>query len=489
MFHRIVVISILLALAVAAAAAVDEKKLSEGGITVSYPAGMEAQAKKVMQIAKQSIKPSLDQHRRSSALLANSDTVAKSIVTLLGADEKLDETQDRLKGYKDRSDAFIKCFGNIRLVKKTAAAGAGGVDGGLLKVEYVKDSDEFKMTMEGDLTDAEKLKKCCYPVIVNPDGSIRAENKIAEVALKFLGTGETIAIAPVHETVGYILAEQLKLYHPFARWFNDGVAGWVANAVISKSDPKLGSSMSKFLAVSAFSKNMKEKVNLLAWPQPAFQNRAEGVFDPSLDAVHTQYAVELITNLLGKDGSTLLPKIMGELNYTGNPDTDTICKAIDKMTGKNSKTLLLGYVPKQVRDGIDSGEAKSLGAEAEKLVAKNDFAGAAANLRLALEMAPEDVNLRLNYACAERETGERRDSEFQVFAVASLLKKGNQSFHLYETSGMEGCYVLARLAVLVGNLEQAREFIQPLIQAKPNHADAKHLVDEIDKLQKSAKGS
>ena len=491
MFYRrlalVVAALMVTSVSLAAAPPPELKKLSEAGITVSYPAGMEAQAKKVMQIARQSIKPAIESHRKSAALIGDVDTMAKGIVTLLGRDEKLDETQNRLRGYKDKSTALAACFSNIRLVKKTVAAGAGTIDAGVLSVAYIVDKDEFKMTLAADLSDQEKVSKSYFPVIVNPDGSIRSESKLGEMALQFLGSGDIIVIAPVHETVGYIIAEQLKFYHPFARWFNDGVSGWVARAVVTKADAKLGATMAKLIAVSDPSKNVHDKINLYSWPQTAFQNRNDPNFDPRQESAKTQYSVELISDLLGKDGAKLLPKIMNELSYSGNPDTESICKAIDKVTGKNSKAALLAHVPKEIRDGIESGEAAKLIAKAKELAKKNEWQGGVDSLRKALEMTPNDTGARLNLACLVREIGDRRDSEFQVFIVAALLKQGKQPFDWYVDT-LEGRYVLARLAMLVGNLESARGFLQPLIEQKPDHPDAKRLLDEIDKLEKSAKG-
>jgi len=343
------------------------------------------------------------------------------------------------------------------------------------------------MNLATDLEDQDKVSKSYFPVIVNPDGSIRSENKLGEMALEFLGSGDVLVIAPIHETVGYIMAEQLKLYHPFARWFNEGASGWITRAVITKADARLGATIAKMMAVSGASKNVQDKINLYSWPQAAFQNRSDPGFDPQQEVARTQYAVELVSDLLGKDGATLLPKIMGELNYSGNPDTDAICKAIDKVTGKNSKAALLAHVPKEIRDGIESGEAARLIAKAEELAKKKEWQGAVDTLRKALEMTPNDASARLNLACLERELGNRRDSEFQVFTVAALLKQGKQPFHLYVDT-LEGRYVLGRLAMLVGNLESARAFLQPLIEQKPDHPDAKRLLEEIDKLEKAAKG-
>ena len=493
MAHRIirdvVVALATVCLACAAHPAEEElKQLSDGGITVSYPAGMETQAKRVLKIGTESIKPSVEVHRRMSALLSDANSVAKAIAELVGADEKTDEAQVRLQAYKDKSDALAQCFSHVRLVSRTAAAGAGGVDAGVLQVTYDAESGEFKTVLDERLDSPEKVKKSFFPVIVNADGSIASESKLVETALEFLGSGQGMVIAPIHDTVGYIIAQELEIYHPFSRWFNEGASAWITRRVVAAADPKLGDMANDLLSVSAKSKQLRDKVDLRAWAQTAFQNRNSRDYDPALESARTQYAVELLSEYLGSDGAKTLPKIIGEIKYSSNTNTDTICAAAEKVTGKDLKSALLGYVPKEMKDGIESGEAKELGLRAEALVQKKQWQEATETLRRALQMAPGDLNLRLNLACAQREIGERLDSEFQVFLLAALLKQGSQSFHLFEDT-LEGRYVLARLAILVGNLQSAKAFLQPLLEQKPDHQDAKRAMEEIRALERAAKGT
>ena len=493
MVHRIIRLAIVALAAVcltcAAQAAEDNlKRLSDSGITVSYPAGMETQAKRVLKIAAESIKPSIEVHRRISALLSNVNSLSKVIAELVGAEEKLDETEARLQAYKDKSEALALCFSHVRLVSKTVAAGAGGIDAGILQVTYDREGGEFKMALDERLDTPDKANKSFFPVVVNPDGSIRSEGKLAEMALEFLGSGQAMVIAPIHDTVGYIMAQELKIYHPFSRWFNEGVSGWITRRVVAAADPKLGDLASEMLSVTGRSEQLRDKINLPAWPQAPFQNRKGPHYDPALEAAQTQYAVELFSEFLGSDGAKILPKIMSEVNYSSNINTDIICKAAEKVTGRNFKAALLAYVPKDIKEGIESGEATELASRAEALVQKKEWQAAVETLRRALQMTPDDLNLRLNLACAEREIGERLDSEFQVFVVAALLKQGSQSFHLFDDT-LEGRYVLARLAILVGNLESAKVFLQPLIEQKPDHQDAKRAIEEIQALERAAKGA
>lgn len=487
MTHRILRISLvmlaLVALVAGTCAAQERlKQLSEGGISVQYPPSMDAQAKKVLDIVKSSLTASIDVNRQVAAFLTNPEPMAKDIATLLGAEELQDDAVKRFQNYRFRSQALVQCFTNIRLVKKSDGVVGKGIDAGLMQVKYMPDKDEFNMVLDTNDTSEARLKASFFPVFINADGSIRAENKIADMALKFMGSGGAMVVAPVHETVSYLMTEQLKLYHPLARWFSDGVSGWITKRVVLKNNPKLTDTVNQLLTVSSKSKELKGKINLLAWTQMAYQNRQSNYYDAALEAAQTQYAVEAVNDLLGKTGDTVLPKIMSELNYIGNPDTNKICEAIKKITSKDFMPTLLTYVPNDIREGKQSGEAKKLYDECQSLVKNKKWADTVVKLRKVLDMTPDDVNIRLDLAWTEREINERLDSEIQIFTAAALLKQEKHSFSLLAPS-IEGNYVLARLAILMGDIQSAKLFLKPVLEIRPSHADAKKAMDEIKKLE------
>lgn len=493
MLYRAVCAAVVLVLAgmLASAAVAAEngslKQLTENGITVSYPSGMEAQAKKVMGVAKTSIVPSVELHRQMLILLADPAAVAADIASLLGAEEIQEKTRIHLLAYKEKSEVLVQCFTNIHLMEKAEAVAMGGVDAGVLQVRYVPDTDEFKMGLELATFTGDKLKRSYFPVFVNADGTIRAEDKIPDMAIDFLGSNKAMVIAPVHETVSYMIAEHLKLYHPFIRWFNEGVSGWVTKRVVAKIDPKAGELANSLLSVGGTAKKMRDKVNLIAWPQLAFQNRRDSSFDPELEAAHTQHSIEIISDLLGGNRNRMLARIVGEIKYNSNADTETICAVVKTAAETDLKKTLMQYVPADIRSGMASGEAKKLVGHAERLAQEKKWNDAAERLRKALAMTPEDINMRLNLAWIEREMGGRLNAELQVFLAARLLKQQDYSFHLF-VGGIEGNYILGRLAILVGNLESARQFLEPVLEADPNHADARRAIEEIRQLESAARG-
>lgn len=289
----------------------------------------------------------------------------------------------------------------------------------------------------------------------------------------------------MHETVGYLIAEELKLFHPFTRWFNEGVSAWVTERVVSKADPELGKLVKQLFAMDQDSEDLRGEVNLRSWRQTPFQYKQAPYLDPKVEKARSKLAIELVSKLLEKDGDKTLPDIMGNLKYAGNPGTDAICAATDKATGKNCRNELLAYMPQDVRKGIESGEWEQLNKEAEDLAMEKKWEDAVAKLRLSLAMNPEEVNALLNLAWLEREVGERLNSEIDVFLCAALLEQDQYSFHMYAPT-IEGHYVMARLAILLGNLEYAKKFLEPVLKLDPEHEDAKRAMAEIQKLEQPA---
>jgi len=492
MTYRVIGIGLAMVVAVALAAGAwaadgDLKQVSGGGITVSYPPKFEAQAAKVLELARKSIQPSVEIHREMVSLLSDPAGLATELTDMLGAEETSETTRTRLLVYKNKSAILVGCFSNIRLVETASAVATGGVDAGALQVRYDKDSDSFKMALDTESTDPDKAKSSYFPVFVNADGTIRAESKLADMAVDFLGSSRAMLAAPIHETAVFVLTQQLNLYHPFTRWFTDGAGGWVTRRIVTKRAPKLAPLVDELFVPGAVAKKMRDKVNLLAWPQSAFQNRREGHIDAALEVAQTQYAVEAIGQIIGGNRSGALAKIVGEIKHNAGADTDIICAAITKTTNTDAKKILMGYVPADIKSGIESGEAKKLISQADKLAQDKKWKESEAKLSRALEMTPNDLNTRLNLAWIERELGDRLDSEIQVFTAARLLKKDSYSFHLFASS-LEGNYVLARFAILLGNLDYARRFIEPVLEANPNHEDAKRVMEEIKKIEGAAKG-
>lgn len=477
---------LILGLGISCAAQDEQKQLSDRGITITYPQGMDSQAKNVMDAMQKSVAPALEIHKQIVATLGDPAETAKTITDLMGAEEAQDAARSRLATYKEKSEALIAAFSNIHLMKKTEAAAKGGVDAGVIQVRYSLEQDEFSVGLDLNSVDADRIKRSYFPVFVNSDGSVRSLDKLGDRAIDFLGSSKAMLAAPIHETAVYIMRDKLGLYHPFTRWFLEGVSGWVTMRVLS-DDPQASAVANELFMPGDMAKKLSDKVNLLAWPQSAFQNQKAPFTDPALEVAQTQYAVEALSQLLGGNRGRTLARIIGEVKHSSDADTDTICEAIKKITGTDFRPALLARVPKNVKLGMETGEAKKLVAQAERLAAGKKWGDAISKLRLALQMAPTDVNARLNLAWMDREKGDRHDAEIQIFIVGRLLKQQDYKFHLFSTS-VEGNYVLGRLAIFIGNLEYAKKFLEPVLAAKPDHQDAKRALEQIKHIEGAATG-
>lgn len=480
----LVAVAFLIVLSVPAVADTQLRTVSEAGITVSYPPKMEAQAKRILGMAKGSIAPSVDIHRQLVSMLSDADSVAIDITSLLGCDELKEKTKLRLLTYRDKSQALVQVFSSIRLVEAAEGISKGGVDAGVLQVRYSSDKDDFTMSLVLPIDSQERLDRSYFPVFVNADGAVRGENKIAQFAIAQLGTSKAIIVAPVHEAANFLITQDLKLYHPFTRWFSEGVSGWTARKVVTKRWPDLKSLADEMFSVSPGSKKRETDVNLLAWPQVAYQSKQRLKSDPALDAALTQFSVQLMSDVLGGNRGGELARILMDIKFKGNPDTEAISQVISKVTGVDFKSRLSKYVPDKVR----TADTKRLFAQAEKLAQEKNWTEAAKRLQTLLESAPEDVNARLNLAWMLRQKSQWAESEMQVFTASALLRQKEYSFHLIVPS-LEGNYVLARLAILVGNLETAQQLLEPVLKANPNHRDAKRAMQEILQIEKAVKGA
>ncbi len=253
--------------------------------------------------------------------------------------------------------------------------------------------------------------------------------------------------------------------------------------VITKIEPKYTGLVNELIGTASKYKHLQDKVNLISWPQGAFQISDKGRLVPELEAAKALFAVELISNILGKNGDSLLPKIMSLINYNPDADTDTICQAVQKITKKDCKAMLMAYVP----NSLKSLDSSKLIAQAEEFARQKKWKEAADKLRTALEIDPLNVNARINLAWLEREIDDNLSSEMNIFISARLLKQGLHNYKSF-VPAVENYYVLGRLSILFGDIEGAKKYLDTVIELKPDHKDAKKALDQIKAMQNTLKG-
>lgn len=454
------------------------KVLTEGDINITYPASLASQAKIVMQTIKPDLTQALGIKRQFISIVSDTDTLSKEISNLLGAQEKQIAMKKRLDDHKINAEALIYCFSNIHLIKTSDAIATSGVDAGIVQIRYNKTAKDFNMTINTAQVDQSTLKRSFMPVFVNNDGKIRAQDKLKVMVAQLVGTSKALAIAPIHDTVNYTLAQELHVYYPFIRWFDEGVSAWVTKRVVLERNPQMKTLLDDMYAVSDSSKKLRNKVNLLSWPQSAFQIKEVPFFNVAMEAANTQYSLELISNTLLSNGDKLLPKIMLQIKNDSQTDNDRISEVISNVTSKPFKPELMKYVPADVKKGMQSDGYNKYMAEAEKFAKDKKWNQTAGSISNALEIQPENINARLNLARAYREIGNRSAGEMQIFLVYNLLKPGSNAGSMFEP-GIESNYVVAKLALMLGKIDEAKYFLQAILEANPNHEDAKILNDQV----------
>ncbi|MFQ3548197.1 MAG: hypothetical protein SNJ70_00415 [Armatimonadota bacterium] len=462
-------------------------EISESGFTVKYPDGMEKQAKSVLEKAKKSITPYLDVHLQILNDMKETNVLADDIAFLLSINDdknKVESIKKILDNYRASSAGLVECFRNIELIKKEDIVSKKEIDAGILVLKYDEKKDEFLLIPKSLESGELPIANSFLPLVINPDGTIRGDNKLEEMAMDFLGTSKLLPLINIHQTVSFIISDELGLYYPFSRWFTEGVSGYVSKEVV-KRYPQIYKLAEILFVPNEETKKLREKVNLIAWPQSAFQNKKK--LDPIQETANMQYSVELMSAILSNNGKVVLPKIMSGLKYNSDADTETILAKIKEVTGTDYRNELLKYTPADVREGILAKRHIALIESAEKFTEEKKYAESRDALIKVLEMTPEDINSRLNLAWMQRENEDYLDSEFNVFISARLMKNESYSFKLFGGGGIEGNYVLGRLAILLGNLEYAKKFIEPVLEAKPDHKDAKRAMDEINKITEAVK--
>ena len=171
-----------------------DQKLTVGGITVSYPTGLEPQARELMAVCQQVIPPRREKCLAAARAFSDQKAIAERVADLLGR--------------PDHADAANNIVSAIASVTEA-------------------------------LTDALFL-----PLIVRDDGTFRtppglglAEWVAQPIDELVVGSAITLRAAAIHQAAEVIL-DGLGCDHPFTRWFSEGVANWVALQVVAQVAPE-----------------------------------------------------------------------------------------------------------------------------------------------------------------------------------------------------------------------------------------------------------
>ncbi len=477
---------ILLALLCAGAYAQD-KRLESGNVEVYYDAKYEAQAKKVLGTVAEPVSASLTMSKRTAKLLSDTEGLSNYIVTLLAAPEQKTYTKNELDRYDREARAFIKTFSKFKLISKDNAVKTKGIDAGVVTVRYDEEKDDFNMVIETNAITEEMLDRSYMPVIINSDGSIRSEDKLVGIALLYLGSGDRMSVVPVHKTVSLLVEDKLRFYNPMTRWFTEGVSSYVTVKAVEKYNPELKDVLREMFVPDEAAAKSRDLINLYATPQANFENRQDPHYSVQKEIASAKYIYELMTKILGANGEKLLPEIVKPLKYVGNPENAKIFAAADKVTGKNTKEMLLEYSPANVKSEAGSkAAADGLVKRAEEAAKGKDYEGCSKLLWDAIQIYPEDSDLYFNHAWAERMCGRTQNAETRIVLGACFLKEGKASANFIypedKDCAKEGLYIMGRLCVLFGDLKNGEMIFNSILKYYPDHKDAKNGLEQIKRI-------
>ncbi len=488
-----------------------DQKLTVGDITVSYPQGLESQAKELADICQQVIPPRKARYLVAARAFSDEKAIAQRVVDLLGCADCTDSTYRALSRLAQDSGAlvdtlFLPMLSDVRIYREADLRIPGGLHTGVVDLVYDPSADRFMFSMGARITGEgarAPAGKGFMPVIVRDDGTFRSAAGLGpaeDLAGKLDETAVSGAIvtraALIHEEAEIVLGVS-GFDHPFARWFNEGVANWVALQVVAEVAPEYLQVCREHFLPGREANPLRERINLLAWTQVTYEREFVLAGDSGLDEAHYPYATELVERLLDRQPPGTLARVVARVKGSQSPDSDAICQAFREVTGKDARSMLLEYVPTHVRDGLAQGLPSTKLQEGYAALSADQLPQAAARLKEALEMSPSDPDAHLNLAIIMRRalrgpqvpdpgTEQRRWQESQRhIAIAAVLTKRDASrqFQIHGPVDDEARYALGRAEQFRGRTEEAKRMLSNLPK---DHQDAQQALKEIAEEEKSS---
>jgi hypothetical protein len=478
---KLLLITALIVLCVLPFQAEEMQKVAVGDITISYPPGLETQANDLANISNNTLLPRLEKFRRLEGVFTDSDRVARRIGEILGTPEHVGLARDLLAEMAVTVDAVVTQFTNLRVYRDSDLRAAGGLKEGPVEIYLDRRTNFFASTFIIGSNTRDFAKKVFLPIVVNDDGTFQTSGSLEQNLARYFDQLSVMPVGPFHEATEKILIEGLKLYHPFTRWFNDGVANWVSLKVISEQAPETRETFEGVFLPGGNDESLRPKINLLTWTQEAYQKQSLTPEEERVEEVSYRFATKSIDQMMAGKPSDTLAKVIGKLKGKPKPDTDTICAAIKEVTGVDFKSILLEYVPEDVRKGIASGEAGRLLAEARSAYAGKDLKRIEGLLDRALEMDPGNPDARFNLAFVMRKLGmPKPESERQLAITFALVESsgGEHDLDPLDKDDPEAVYLLALLTHAAGDPEKAKSLLRDLLSKSPSHPDAKSTLEE-----------
>jgi tetratricopeptide (TPR) repeat protein len=291
---------------------------------------------------------------------------------------------------------------------------------------------------------------------------------------------DSTLFTPIHEVTEGVISGELGLYHPFTRWFNEGVANWVMIKLAGEFAPQYDKELRSKLLPRP-NDPLRKKINLISWVQCAYQKQSPSEEESNISANSYDYATEAISRMLGNQPPDALAKILQKLKGKNNPYTDMILAAVNEVTKSDAWSILRDYVPDSVLPLFRQGSMEELSGQAVKLAEQGKYNEVLTIFKRLLEAFPYDTNARLDYVWALRKTKQpKEESGRQIRIAGECLQSGNINFCLIKEDA-DTYYILGRLLETNKTKDESKDEYTKALELDPNHADAKAALEAINK--------
>jgi tetratricopeptide (TPR) repeat protein len=365
-----------------------------------------------------------------------------------------------------------------KLFRESDIRNAGKLKDGPWTLSYMSPSDKLNAFFSANNND--DLHKSFTPIVINNNGEIESGKTPSESITSGLAMFDSMLFKPIHEVTEGVISGELGLYHPFTRWFNEGVANWVMIKVTGEFAPQCYKELCS-KSMPHPNDPLRKKINLISWVQGAYQKQSPSEEESNISNNSYDYATEAISRMLDNQPPDALAKILQKLKGKNNPYTDVILAVLHEVTGKDAWNILRDYVPSDVLPLFRQGSMEELSSQAEKLAEQNKYNEVLMIFKRLLETFPYDTNARLDYAWALRKTKQPKEEfERQIRIAGECLQNGNVNLSLIkEDADMH--FILGRLMETNKTKDQSKEEYTEALKLDPNHADAKAALDAINK--------
>lgn len=381
---------------------------------ITYEKGLEKYKEVVDKEFGQLITDVVKSREAALALFEESDIMTEEIAYLLSYEKENAIFSDFIVNI-DESQVVCNTLNNIKIMSYEEAKKKPSLSTGYICYEFVE-NDGVNLIFS-PMASNNEVKDCYFPILINKQGEIVKKKELLDGIITVCGNSSLKGPLMVLDTVNEVLTKQLRIEYPFGRWYNEGMNFKVTSLALHKVNSPLANDFDKLFAVSDESKTLKDKVNLWAFPQVNLLTVDD--YPMALSTANIQYSCELMDKVYAKIGREGFHKLNAEIKYAEMLSNEEICKIANTATNIDLQSMLLEYMPSDVKSLLDKNKRASIEAEAKKFMENKQYKEAIPVLNNILAADPYDISIRFNLAKCYRVNSDSVNSDKQIFIAAN----------------------------------------------------------------------